>query len=323
MEPNLFHYASSELSQDAFLLWLLEWANPANAEYDFELHKTASDFLWQILDADEDFAIHSVTCEKQKYHIDVLAFLNDKIAVIIEDKVNSLEHGDQIARYRKNLAEALGSLYDIRCVYLKTGNECLTKLRCQSEKGNFKICTRKNILDILEKSKSSNPILRDFVLNLKQLDEWTESFRTKLYSEWKRDVAPWQGYYSWLEENAEEWLEWRYVSNPKGGFWACFGHWKWSEEYNSTLYLQFEQERICIKADSRPQKETVKSCYEKLASSAARVGIHLEKPRFHRGQYVTVGFADTRVFFPSDVFDEKEVLEKWNLLKGILDEVAK
>lgn len=35
MEPNLFHYASSELSQDAFLLWLLEWANPANAEYDF------------------------------------------------------------------------------------------------------------------------------------------------------------------------------------------------------------------------------------------------------------------------------------------------
>jgi hypothetical protein len=32
--PNLFHYATSELSQDAFICWLLDWANPDNKEKD-------------------------------------------------------------------------------------------------------------------------------------------------------------------------------------------------------------------------------------------------------------------------------------------------
>ena len=30
MKPNLFKYATSELSQDAFICWLLEWAKPQN-----------------------------------------------------------------------------------------------------------------------------------------------------------------------------------------------------------------------------------------------------------------------------------------------------
>ncbi len=32
--PNLFSYATSELSQDAFICWSLEWASPVNAEKD-------------------------------------------------------------------------------------------------------------------------------------------------------------------------------------------------------------------------------------------------------------------------------------------------
>ena len=59
MKPNLFNYATSELSQDAFLLWLLEWANPSNSEYDPELHLTAKVFLRRIIDVDDKFDIKS------------------------------------------------------------------------------------------------------------------------------------------------------------------------------------------------------------------------------------------------------------------------
>ena len=114
MKPNLFNYATSELSQDAFLLWLLEWANPSNSEYDLELYKTASDFLRKIIDVDEEFDIKTVVCKKQQYHIDVLAIVNNEIAVIIEDKINTQEHGNQIARYRQQLETDLGTQYDIK-----------------------------------------------------------------------------------------------------------------------------------------------------------------------------------------------------------------
>lgn len=93
MKPNLFNYATSELSQDAFLLWLLEWANPSNSEYDPELHLTAKVFLRRIIDVDDKFDIKSVVCKKQQYHIDVLAIVNNEIAVIIEDKINTQERG--------------------------------------------------------------------------------------------------------------------------------------------------------------------------------------------------------------------------------------
>lgn len=322
MKPNLFNYATSELSQDAFLLWLLEWANPSNAEYDSALHKTASDFLRKMMDVDDKFLIDSVECKKQQYHIDVLAIVNGNIAIIIEDKVNTLEHGNQIARYREQLKGALGTDFDIRCVYLKTGNECLTKLRENAKKNDFKIWMRKDLLEILEKCDSQNPILTDFVWNLKQVEDWTNEYRIKPYADWNAHVHAWQGFYSWLEENSGEWVAWHYVSNAKGGFWCCCGHWKWSDEYNFDIFLQIEQGRICFKADSHPQKDAVKNCFAKLSAAASRYGINLLPSRFHRGTYVTIGYIDTAYFFSTGSFEEKEVREKWNLLTKIIDEIA-
>ena len=43
--PNLFSFATSELSQDAFICWLLSWANPKISEPDKELHQCAIAFI--------------------------------------------------------------------------------------------------------------------------------------------------------------------------------------------------------------------------------------------------------------------------------------
>jgi hypothetical protein len=39
MEPNLFNYATSELSQDAFICWLIAWADSSQIENDKNLYE--------------------------------------------------------------------------------------------------------------------------------------------------------------------------------------------------------------------------------------------------------------------------------------------
>jgi hypothetical protein len=39
--PNLFSYATSELSQDAFICWLLSWASLEYKDVDGQLHQCA------------------------------------------------------------------------------------------------------------------------------------------------------------------------------------------------------------------------------------------------------------------------------------------
>ncbi|NEX23727.1 hypothetical protein G3480_26250 [Thiorhodococcus mannitoliphagus] len=41
-KPNLFAFATSELSQDAFLAWLLSWADPKYAAFDPPVHQCAA-----------------------------------------------------------------------------------------------------------------------------------------------------------------------------------------------------------------------------------------------------------------------------------------
>ena len=322
MKPNLFNYATSELSQDAFLLWLLEWANPSNSEYDPELHLTSKVFLRRIIDVDDEFDIKSVVCKKQQYHIDVLAIVNNEIAVIIEDKINTQEHGNQIARYRQQLETALGSQYDIKCVYLKTGNECLTNLRKNADSGNFKIFMRRDLLRILEKSDSDNAILRDFVSRIKFIEECTNQYKSKPYHEWMHIGVAWQGFYSWLEDNLGDYLEWRYVSNPNGGFWGCYWHWKWCKAFNFGIYLQIEQNRICFKADSKPNMDCIKKCREKIFSIALEKNLKIEKSRFHKGNFATICFVDTSYLFGNGIFEEKEILAKISFLTKIIDSIA-
>ena len=48
MKPNLFNWATSELSQDAFICWLIEWAKPRyKVEYQM-LNQIATQLIIQL-----------------------------------------------------------------------------------------------------------------------------------------------------------------------------------------------------------------------------------------------------------------------------------
>ncbi|MBB1077961.1 hypothetical protein HUU62_26545 [Rhodoferax sp. 4810] len=48
-KPNLFSYATSELSQDAFICWLLSWITPEIREYDKNIHELFVNLLKAFL----------------------------------------------------------------------------------------------------------------------------------------------------------------------------------------------------------------------------------------------------------------------------------
>lgn len=120
MENNLFDFATSELSQDAFLCWCLNWYNYREAT----LYPMAKDVLAllgvTVSKQDKKLIIH-----RQFYKIDILVVLPaQNLAVIIEDKTFTSEHDNQIDHYKKTL-QALPAEErkepKIHTVFFKTG----------------------------------------------------------------------------------------------------------------------------------------------------------------------------------------------------------
>jgi len=52
-KPNLFSYATSELSQDAFICWLLSWGAPEHKKSDFNLYECAISLITSFFDKHE------------------------------------------------------------------------------------------------------------------------------------------------------------------------------------------------------------------------------------------------------------------------------
>ena len=113
MKHNLFAYATSELSQDAFFCWALDCLN---RDEDSPLYGLGRSF-WALLSGCKNDAlpkIKGVVIRRQFKHMDVLALVvysNQTVdALVIEDKVYTSEHDDQIQKYLTELGNLLDSL---------------------------------------------------------------------------------------------------------------------------------------------------------------------------------------------------------------------
>ena len=112
VKHNLFAFATSELSQDAFFCWALDCLN---RDEDSPLYGLGRSF-WALLSGRKNDAlpkIKGVVIRRQFKHVDVLALVvySDGTidALVIEDKVNTSEHDDQIQTYLTELDNVLGS----------------------------------------------------------------------------------------------------------------------------------------------------------------------------------------------------------------------
>ena len=105
--PNLFSFATSELSQDAVLCWLLAWADPSRAG-DGTLHDAGRAMLSAICAAAGREAPHpsaSIVIRQQFERIDVVVEVGETLVLAIEDKTNTSDHAGQLERYSAALAQ--------------------------------------------------------------------------------------------------------------------------------------------------------------------------------------------------------------------------
>jgi hypothetical protein len=262
--PNLYDFATSELSQDATLAYMLSWAKPEYRVQHPKLNRLGESLLRALVGAAAKAkgianplpgaVIKKLEVATQKNRIDVQAKINDDVFLVIEDKTGTCEHSDQIAGYTQaasRMEKPDGKPWKVMPVYVKTGNEC--RLPAGAAHGVF---LREDLLAVLDEvPNTGNTIVREFREHLRRWQQETDSFRSTPYEEWTQTWAAQEGYYmaleAWLDKqpgrrNSLNDPGWGYVPNPSGGFLGFWWHWRDCKALRCNLYLQIE-DACCLK----------------------------------------------------------------------------
>jgi hypothetical protein len=185
MKPNLFHFSTSELSQDAFICWLFEHIRLKSNDIAYTV---AKHFLEGILDkftvlkpafTAKNLFDYTLKIEQQVHHIDILLTFesnigSENIYMIIEDKIHSGESRENQPEYYAGILKVKDSGAVIIPVLFKTG------FATKEEKRNFE--DRKvvfigydDIYDIF--SNYTHEMKNDVILN-----SWWANFNEKFYT---------------------------------------------------------------------------------------------------------------------------------------------
>ncbi|MFI3242794.1 MAG: PD-(D/E)XK nuclease family protein [Akkermansia sp.] len=266
--PNLFSFATSELSQDAFFLWLLSWASPSCMALDESLHHCAKSFLSLLFDKCGKLCppIQSLNLLKQHHNIDILCVINEQFYIIIEDKTTTKDHSDQLERYAATVSDKHGIKDEnILKFYLKTHDQ--SNYHQIREKGYTPV-TRKDILPLLLKCDTSNQILRDYRDHLSNIEASCQQYLMIGQDSplWQKDNHnTWIGFYQDIQArmlndgliDASSYdatdsfkSHWDKVNSPAKAFMAFF--WGTLELYdeegpNGCIFLQLEHDKFAFK----------------------------------------------------------------------------
>ncbi|MBS4195481.1 PD-(D/E)XK nuclease family protein [Lederbergia citri] len=281
--PNLFQFATSELSQDAFLCWLLSWGQKGYRYHDEPLHNVALDFVSSIFTAHHLSAppIRSIEIIRQFKSLDVLAIINNEYAILIEDKTYTKNHSNQLVRYRETVRKEYPNLIQLP-IYFKIADQ--SHYRSVESAGYFPF-TRKMMLNIMEKGKDvQNSIFVDYLRHLQSIEQQVSAFWSIPISEW--DAFAWQGFYQELQKEIAG--DWGYVSNPKGGFW---GFW-WQQQKKQRYYFQLEKQKLCVKVvaeEGENKRELRERTMKEVLCRSEKENLSLQKPaRTRSGKTMTV-----------------------------------
>ena len=328
MRPNIFDIATKELNQDAFITWLLQFADSKHFQTDELLNSCGKKFVSELIKKqypEFNDPIIKVKAGRQWENIDVWAEVNDKYLIIIEDKTFTSHHSNQLERYKKSATDwcLKNNFENPVCIYLKTGNESQNNLNGIIKEG-FAIFNRVDFINLLKDySLTSNNIFLDFLERLTRIEKSNNEFETKIIGKW--NGSDWQGFFQFLEKEIKI-VNWHYVNNPNGGFWNAVLNWDYWGIYPA--YLQIEQGKLCFKISTDPSEPVVmpenttrsevrnKLCNLILKKSREFGFEHISRPsRFGNGNYMTVAVVKRENWLGAD----DAILDKETLVKILKD----
>lgn len=281
LKNNLFSYATSELSQDAFICYLLSFAykdyydpilTPCAKELIHLFVKEIDKNELKLIDIRKQYpiTIHSQDGRRtQKRSIDIFLTVQCReicYKIIVEDKTFTSEHDKQLETYKEKIEEEFPlPVYHVKCVYYKTGFQSNVK---HVEEAGYHIVGRKEILDLLEKyiAKTDNYIVRDYCYYWQQFQREVDLFKVLPPANWTWKQI--NGFYDDLQHSIKNVpVGYGDVSNPSGGF---VGFWTIAQDQDTIrfqgvgldLYLQIEASekekgnttlKICLKIATKEE----------------------------------------------------------------------
>lgn len=252
-QPNLFSFATSELSQDAFICWLIDWANPEYKDLSAPMKECAISFLqkcYELHSKKFPEVIEKLEIKRQYKRMDAVVVIkgeNTECAILIEDKILSKQGKTQLSKYKEQLSKEYECILPIYYKIIEqSGIETI-------QNDGYKIIAREDMLGLLDVAKNkgaANPILLDYICHMKNIDDMIHSYERRPRESWN-DYS-WIGFYSFLLKELEK-AEWDYVPNRGGGF---YGLW-WCEKKidGGKIYLQLEQDKLCYKLEKEDPKD--------------------------------------------------------------------
>ena len=245
MVPNIFDYATKELSQDALICWLVACARDA----DGELRALGLDFVRALMRAGErtmidtrndrqlsydgDCEVVEVLCgPKQQYgKIDVYflaAVDGNRVSFLIEDKTHTEMHGNQLERYRGIVARDEIEEKFVKAVYLKTGY-VFDDEREKAEHDGYAVFDAENMLAFLDGGGRSGA--HEIVSQYADYMTAQVDRRRKAVANWDLD----EGFVQWkfmvrlgkvLQLSKPKWPWPGRWFNIGGGAWTQYPHWE-------------------------------------------------------------------------------------------------
>jgi len=280
-ETNLFRWATSELSQDAFICWLLSWADRRNAVKNPDAHRAGLAFLNSILQqsGQPPASTETIVIHKQLEAVDIVVEVGGDRVILIEDKTDTTEHGDQLERYKV----AVGAHFPNRTVipvFCKTGDQSGYQ---KARAAGYVLFLRRNLLSALRDIKMANfrnDIFDDFLAMIESREAATESYLHTEIGKWSHFA--WQGFFLNLQEALPE-VEWGYVPHARGGFMGAW--WHFGEWLGWQTYLQIEENVLVMKMGcwdtnhpSSVRAEVRDRWFEELRAASKASSVEIRQP---------------------------------------------
>lgn len=237
-DTNIFKYATSELSQDAFICFLV-----AHASVKSDIQATSRKFLEIILKS-KGYGLKEtskIVIKKQYKNIDVLVIIDD-IYIIIEDKTFTNTHDNQVLRYKETLINENIDETKIICVYYKTTEQAHKEENIDIE------FNRSDLIKLLSQCNTQNQIFVDYLEYLTDFENQVNLYKTLPIKEWSK--VQYFGFFDEIKNKipAVYSFDYKYVSNKQGGF-SSF----WIDDIvvspreRDWFYIQLENNQIVLK----------------------------------------------------------------------------
>ena len=187
MAPNIFKYATKELSQDAAICWLVSCAREATGE----LRECGISFVQTLMRSDNSRVINAKNGKVQSLdegsvmvvhkepstqysNIDIyfrVKWDSRLVGVIIEDKIQTEMHSEQLERYLAKIGiDSNEELDFVKAIYLKTGY-VFDDERKTAERAGYCVFDAEDIEKFFHNGRwsATHPFVRDFAEHVSSL----------------------------------------------------------------------------------------------------------------------------------------------------------